>query len=186
MADATGAAQARILSRTETRLSPWTTIVSKEVAFGPGQPAEVYHCLAQPDYVAILARTPGGLIPLVGQYRPAVEAYTWELPAGLIERGEDPETACRRELREETGLEAETIMCLGTYYADTGRLENKIHAFYVRTSDPDPAFVAEPGVAVEFVEPENLRQYILTGRFRHRLHLALLAVGPLMGADWTR
>ena len=36
------------------------------------------------------------------QYRPALEAFTWELPAGLVDPGEDPAETCRRELMEET------------------------------------------------------------------------------------
>src|SRR5205085_4423199 len=95
---------AKILSRKETPVSPWVKLVSKEVEFAPGQRAEVYHSLSQADYIAVLAQTPGGLIPIVRQYRPAVAAYTWELPAGLLEAGETPEDACRREVREETGL----------------------------------------------------------------------------------
>jgi ADP-ribose pyrophosphatase len=177
---------ARILSRMETPLSPWVTLVAKAVAFDRSGASEVYHCLAQPDYVAVLAQTPTGLIPLVRQYRPAVEAYTWELPAGLVESGEDPEQTCRRELKEETGLDAQSITYLGAYYVDTGRLENRLHAFYVRTSDPDPTFVSEGGLTVEFVDPPTLQGHVRTGRFRHLLHVALLAVAPLVGPDAIR
>lgn len=173
--------QARILARSETRLSPWVCIVRKEVEFVPGQEAEVYHCLSQPDYVAILAQTRSGLFPIVRQYRPAVEAYTWELPAGLLAQGEDPANGCRRELKEETGLEAETIVSLGNYYPDTGRLENRIHPFFVLASDPDPEFGCEPGLSVEFVTARSLREYVLSGRFNHQLHLGLFALVSLMG-----
>lgn len=172
---------AKVLLRTETQVSPWVCLVGKEVEFAPGQQAEVYHCLSQPDYVAILARTRGGLIPLVRQYRPAVEAYTWELPAGLLEKGEDPEDACRRELKEETGLEAESIIYLGSYYADTGRLENRLHAFFVSASDPDPTFVSEPGISVEFVNAQTLREYILSGKLQHVVHLGVLTAAYIAG-----
>ena len=175
---------ARILTRTRTRLSPWVHVVSKEVEFAPGKEVEVYHCVAQPDYIAILARTSSGLIPLVRQYRPAVEAYTWELPAGLLEEGESPEEACRRELKEETGLNAERTTYLGCYYPDTGRLENRLHAFFVTTSDPDPGFVSEPGISVDFVNAEKLRDCILSGKFRHQLHLALFTLATLKGFRW--
>ena len=171
----------RILLRTERSLSKWVRIVSKEVDFAQGRPTEVYHCLAQADYVAILARTRSDLIPIVRQYRPAVEAYTWELPAGLVEQGENPEAACCRELKEETGLDAESVAYLGSYYADTGRLENRLHAFIVQTSDPDLEFVPEPGIAVRFVSKDKLRDYILAGKFRHQLHLALLTLASVKG-----
>lgn len=168
------------------KVSPWVCVVRKEVEFGLSRQTEVYHCLSQPDYVAILARTRGGLIPIVQQYRPAVEAYTWELPAGLLEHGEDPGDACRRELKEETGLEAESVTYLGSYYADTGRLENHLHAFYILTPDPDPTFVPEAGISVKFVTAAMLRQYIISGQFRHQLHLGLLGIASLQGVDWDR
>jgi len=177
-------APARILKRTETRLSPWVRVISKEVEFASGKEVEVYHCVAQPDYIAILAKTSSGLIPLVRQYRPAVEAYTWELPAGLLEKGEGPEDACRRELKEETGLNAEKVTYLGCYYPDTGRLENRLHAFFVTTPDPDPGFAPEPGISVKFVSTQKLGEYILSGKFKHQLHIGILAIACLAGLDW--
>ncbi len=176
---------ARIVARKEDRVSPWVCIVSKEVEFAPDGETEVYHCLWQADYIAILAKTRSGLIPIVRQYRPAVEAYTWELPAGLLEKGEDFEVACRRELNEETGLEAESVTYLGSYYADTGRLENRLHAFFVSASDPDPNFVPEAGIAVDFVDANTLKARVLSGAFRHQLHLGLFAVATWMGIDWN-
>ena len=40
---------------------------------------------------------------IIVQYRPPVEAFCVEFPAGLIDEGESPEQAAVRELREETG-----------------------------------------------------------------------------------
>ncbi|MGK7873263.1 MAG: NUDIX hydrolase [Xenococcaceae cyanobacterium] len=172
---------AKIVSRKETRFSPWVGIVAKEVEFAPGQKTEIYHCLSQSDYIAILARTPSDLIPIVRQYRPAVQAYTWELPAGLLEEGEVPEQTCRRELKEETGLSAESITYLGSYYADTGRLENRLHAFFVKASEPDPHFVPEPGMSVDFVNMQVLERYILEGKFIHQLHFGVFTLANIKG-----
>lgn len=171
-----------LLRRTETRVSPWVRLVEKEVRFDTA-PSELYHCLAQADYVVALVENEHGLIPLVHQYRPAVETYTWELPAGLLDEGESAEVACRREVKEETGLEVESITPLGTFYPDTGRLENLIHAFLVKGRGPDPSFVGEPGLQVQFVTRAALKQRIRSGEFRHQLHLGVLAVAALEGFD---
>ena len=74
-----------------------------------GRPAEIYHAVDQQDYLAIVARTPSGHFPIVRQYRPALESFTWELPAGLAEPDEDPAEGCRRELLEETGYPTRAI-----------------------------------------------------------------------------
>jgi ADP-ribose pyrophosphatase len=171
--------EARIVGREETRLSPWVRVVRKDVVFTRGALPEAYHCLAQADYVAVLAVTRAGLIPLVRQFRPAVEDYTWELPSGLVDSDESPESTCRRELMEETGLEVESLRCLGSFYPDTGRLQNRLHAFYVRASDPAPEFVPEPGMAVRFVNQTELVQLVRTQELRHQLHLGVLLAASL-------
>lgn len=173
-------AERKILSRNESVLSPWVRLVQKEVEFSPGQAPESYHCFAQADYIAILAQTPDGKIPIVRQYRPAVEAYTWEFPAGLLEVGEDPIEASRRELKEEAGLDAVSIVSLGEYFTDTGRLENKQHVFYVRTLQPNSNFVSEQGMCVAYVTLEELKARIRSKEFQHQLHIAVLALYELL------
>ena len=173
----------KILSRHETRISSWVRLVAKEVEFDDGR-IETYHMIGQNDYVAILAKTEGGLIPIVRQYRPAVEDYTYELPAGLVESGERPEETCRRELLEETGLHAQSIISMGEYWADTGRLENRLHNFFVTAPDPVLHSSTEPGMSVEFIRPDMLRQYISSGKFRHQLHIALLAIADVVRPGW--
>ena len=59
------------------------SIVAREVEFARGEPPQTYHAVEQADYIAIVAVTRGGKIAIVRQYRPALEAFAWELPAGL-------------------------------------------------------------------------------------------------------
>lgn len=172
---------ARILSRTETAVSPWVRLVEKAVEFTVGTPPELYHCLAQADYVIAIARTPSGRIPIVSQFRPAVGCETWEFPSGLLEPGETPESCCRRELSEEAGLSCETVHSLGKYFPDTGRLENRVHVFVVDASEPRSDFVREPGLELVFVSPNELRERILNGTFIHQLHLGAIATASLRG-----
>ncbi len=63
--------------------------------------------------VIVVARLqPGNKLLLVRQYRPPVEAWTLEFPAGLVDNGESPEQTALRELREETGYCAERVRLL--------------------------------------------------------------------------
>jgi len=71
----------------------------------------------------MLVRTECGLIPIVRQFRPSVEEFTWELPAGTVDAGETPEDAAA-VVEEETGLSAGNCSTLGTsiqYRADSSR-----------------------------------------------------------------
>ena len=90
----------KIRSRRTIPISQWMNVIAREVEFTAGAEPQVYHAVAQLDYLAIVALTPDGRIPIVRQYRPAIEAFTWELPAGLLERGEEPAAAAARELLE--------------------------------------------------------------------------------------
>jgi ADP-ribose pyrophosphatase len=170
---------AHTIARHEEVISPWVKLVTKQVAFDPDGETEVYHCLTQNAYLAILARTPRGLFPIVRQYRPAVDAYTWELPAGTVEIGEDLIECCRRELREETGLMAQDCVYLGDTYPDTGRLEQPAHAFFVNASEPIPNFVPEDRIDVEFVTAPELAELIRLNIFKHQLHLGVLLQAAL-------
>src|SRR5262249_11451881 len=111
-------AVARIIARSETPVSPWVRVVENTVELAPNTPPEAFHSLAQADYVTVVARTRSGLIPIVSQFRPAVGCITWELPGGLIEAGEAPEVCCRRELREEVGVDALQVTPLGHWFPD--------------------------------------------------------------------
>src|SRR5262249_25083552 len=141
---------------------------------------ETYHALGVGDYVVAVARTAAGLVPIVRQFRPAIEGYTWELPSGLVEPDEDPETACRRELLEETGLVAGRVVSLGAFPPDVGRLDVRQHVFRVDAVGPDPDFVPESGMAVEYVEPATIRRLIRAGLFPTLNHIAAWC---LAGAD---
>src|SRR5665647_350492 len=94
----------KIKARRTIDISPWMHVIEREVEFSPGSPLELYHAVGQQDYIAIVALTPDGRIPIVRQYRPALEQFTWELPAGLVDKGEAAAETCRRELLEETGF----------------------------------------------------------------------------------
>jgi ADP-ribose pyrophosphatase len=169
----------RIRSRRTTKVSPWMEIVEREVEFTQGAPAELYHAVGQQDYIAIVARDPDGKIPVVRQYRPAVEAFTWELPAGMVEAGEDPAECCRRELLEETGLPAKQIHALGTYAPCTARLSNRVHSFFAETGERDPHQAAEAGIAVKMVSVAELAELIRTGEFVLQLHIGAIMLAGM-------
>jgi ADP-ribose pyrophosphatase len=173
----------RIVSEKTTRLSSWVQIVERAVEFEPGQTPEVYHSLGQADYVAILAITPEGTIPIVRQFRPGYGHCTWELPAGHVDPQENPESSCIRELQEETGLIARQVYPLGTYSPCTLRLSNRLHSFFVEVQESQPGFQPEKGMEIKKVTPEQLLQMILTEEFPLQLHVGVIlraAIDPVV------
>jgi ADP-ribose diphosphatase len=171
----------KITARRSTKLSPWVDLIEREVEFTQGAPAELYHAVGQGDYIAIVARTPDGRIPIVRQYRPALEQFTWELPAGMVDDGEDAAACCRRELLEETGLTPARVDALGTYSPCTARLSNWVHSFFVETGPAAAARAGEPGIEVRLVSPAELGGLIRSGAFVLQLHLGALLLAGMRG-----
>jgi 8-oxo-dGTP pyrophosphatase MutT (NUDIX family) len=168
----------KIKSRQIIKISPWVEIIAREVEFKPDT-TEVYHAVKQQDYLAIVAVTPSGHFPLVRQYRPALESFSWELPAGLVDPGESPAEGCRRELLEETGYPARAIHPLGIAAPCSGRLSNRIHSYFIATGERIPDFVPEFGLDVRLVTPAELIDMIKSGDFVSQLHLGALLLAEV-------
>ncbi len=161
--------------------SEWCSFIEKLADAGDGLGVQPFYGVASPDYLGIVARTPSGKYPIVYQSRPVVGLVTCELPAGTVEPGETSEEAAIRELKEETGLEAKTLIPLGTHCSDSGRLTNRIHSFFVETQgEPDPRFVPEVGMRVEYVDEQELVRLASSGGLHQLLHVGTvyLALGP--------
>jgi len=171
----------KVVSRRLTRVSPWMTVIERAVEFAPGAPVELYHAVGQQDYIAIVALTPEGRIPIVRQYRPALERFTWELPAGLVDEGEDAADTCRRELMEETGYPAKTVHALGCYAPCTARLSNRVHSFFVETGPRAEGQTGEVGTELKLVTPVELVALIRSGEFVLQLHIGALLLAGMRG-----
>lgn len=171
----------RIVSRRTTRVSPWVEIIERGVQFEADLTTELYHAIDQQDYIAIVARTPDGTIPIVRQYRPALESFTWELPAGTVDKGETPIDCCRHELLEETGLPALMVHTLGSYAPCTARLSNRVHSFFVETGPRSEQSTIEPGIELKLVTAHELAVLILRGEFVLQLHIGALMLASMRG-----
>ncbi|MEJ6950969.1 NUDIX hydrolase [Natronospora cellulosivora (SeqCode)] len=79
--------------------------------------------------VTILALSDDDRILMVEQFRKAAEESLLELPAGKLEKGEDPLECAKRELIEETGFEASNIKHLFSFYTTPGFCDEIIHLY---------------------------------------------------------
>ncbi len=157
--------------------TPWFDLLAKRL-----EPAGApWYSLRLPDYAAVLAITPDERVLIVRQYRPAVERYMLELPSGLVDPGETPEQAARRELLEETGYEAETLEVLGPMFPDTGRLGNRIWNCLATGARRVEGRAPEAGIEVTVWTLAELARAMLDGRFDHSLHVATLMAAVVRG-----
>jgi ADP-ribose pyrophosphatase len=88
---------------------------------------------------------------LLKQYRFAIDQYIFEVPAGTIEPGEDPKETARRELIEETGFTAETIIPKGFIYTTPGFTDEKIYLFEATDLSPSDEFGKDEDELIEVI-----------------------------------
>lgn len=82
-----------------------------------------------PGAVAVIPMTNDGKLVLVRQYRKALERVLVEIPAGKLEKGEEPLVTARRELEEETGYSAKSMRHLVSFYTSPGFADELIHLY---------------------------------------------------------
>jgi ADP-ribose pyrophosphatase len=101
-----------------------------------------YYVIERPDAAIVFPLTESGEVVLVRQYRPPLEMMELGLPAGLVEAGERPEEAARRELAEETGYTGGEWDLLGSLASSPSLKDNWAYLFLARdveeTTAPDP------------------------------------------------
>lgn len=85
--------------------------------------------IRHPGGVGVIPVTEKGEIYLVRQFRKPYECELLEIPAGKLEKGENPQDCGERELREETGLRASKITFLTEMYPSPGYTDEKIHIY---------------------------------------------------------
>lgn len=177
-----GPSASTLVGRSEQQVSPWVTLVSRDILSPAEQQPQTYHSLSQADYVCVVAVTPSGQIPFVRQYRPALDRMSLELPAGLVDAAEDPMLAASRELAEETGLlPSQDLLPLGCFDPDSARLENRLWGYFAASTRRLEQWVPEPGVEPVLLSPEQVVNAIAGGALQHALHIAMLGVCVIRG-----
>ena len=83
---------------------PWLTARRDVVRLPNGTEIPEFYVLEYPDWVNIIAVTADGEFVMIRQYRHGIDQTRYELVAGCVDPGEDPLTAAKRELYEETGF----------------------------------------------------------------------------------
>ena len=92
---------------------------------------------------AVVALDAEGRVLLVRQERPAVGARVLELPAGLVDPGEEPLACAARELAEETGFAAREVRHLVSFYTSPGFCTELLHVFVATGLEPVRAHADE-------------------------------------------
>ncbi len=120
--------------------------------------------VCHPGGVAVVPVDQNGFVYMVRQYRIPYDAVMLEVPAGKLDKGENPDLAAQRELKEETGLTAETMVFMGHFYPTVGFCDEDLRMYLANglsqgETDPDE----DEFVEVEKIHMDKLVQMIMNG-----------------------
>jgi ADP-ribose pyrophosphatase len=111
--------------------------------------------IRHPKSVVLLPVPEPGHIILIRQYRYPLNRWMWELPAGSVDEGEQPEAAARRECHEEIGRVPETIVRLAALHPTPGYCDEEMMFFRL-------SGLSEPSEAAEADEDEDIEPRVFS------------------------
>ncbi len=99
-------------------------------------PPHDWYIITHPGAVAAVPVNNDGKLILIQQWRRAIDQIIYELPAGTLDDGEKVLECMQRELREEIGYKADTLISLGGLYPSPGFCTEYIHLFIAQGLSP--------------------------------------------------
>ena len=130
--------------------------------------------LDSPDWINILPITTDGKVIFVNQFRHGSAEFTMEVPAGMVDPHEtDPLMAAKRELLEETGFSAETVIHLGSIQPNPAFLNNWCHTYLALncTKVQEVEFDNFEDIEIELIPLDQIEDLVTAGRITHSLVL---------------
>jgi ADP-ribose pyrophosphatase len=152
----------------------WIKPTADRCLLSSGKVIEPYYVLHEPDWVHVFAQDGDGSVLVVRQFRYAAAALCVELPGGVIDKGETPLAAAKRELLEETGYAASEWIPVGRMYANPARQTNSVHVFAARglAHPMSQALDDSEEIEFEFAPIARVHEMIEQGQFSQALHIA--------------
>lgn len=156
---------------------PRVTVVEDEIALPSGEHTKYLRFDNEGDAVSLVCRRDDGRILLQREYSYPVDAWEYQLPAGIVKPGEDLQSAANRELMEESGFRANKLRSCGYYYFNNRRSNQKMYV-YIGSDLVDESLAADAEEVIENVwhTEEEIHGLIATGDIRNLTILAGLSL----------
>ncbi len=146
--------------------SKWMTVTDDKVETETGHTIDSYGVVHKKPF-SIAIPWDGKETVLVGQYRYTVDKFSWEFPMGHFE-GDSVEDTAIIELEEETGLKAEKMEKIGSFYPANGFLNQEAFVFVATglTETKPNREGGEEGMVEKKVTPKELNEMIVKGEIK--------------------
>ena len=124
-----------------------------------------------PDWVNVIALTDEGEVVMIRQYRHGSDEITLEIPGGILDEGEKPEDAARRELLEETGFAGDRGRIIGCVRPNPALFDNSAYTVLItgarRVAEPSPD--EHEDIAVRLYSLKEAEEMLRRGEITHSL-----------------
>jgi ADP-ribose pyrophosphatase len=159
----------------------WATLRVDTCKLQNGTVKDDYFVLEYPDWVNAVALTKDNKIILVRQYRHGADIISLEIPGGVIDGDELPESAVKRELLEETGYTFETCEQIATLYPNPATANNRTFTYFLTGGvKTHPQHLDEHEILnVEEYSIEEVKQFLKENKIEQALHTAAIFYGLL-------
>ncbi len=124
--------------------------------------------VVHPGAVVVLPVRADGRVVMLRNHRFAVAETLWELPAGTLEPGEDPQLCAARELEEETGYTSARVEPLHQFFTTPGICTERMHAYLAHDARPagQQALGETERIEVELLTPAQLDELLARGEIK--------------------
>jgi ADP-ribose pyrophosphatase len=166
------------------KLHSWKRIslIEEEVDLPNGQ--KITHTtISHPGAAVILPIDENGNIIVINQFRPSLKKWLLELPAGTLEGGEAVEACANRELEEETGYSAKTMISLGQVTPLAGFCDELQHLYVAKDLTLTRRYDCDEDEVIEVISlsVKQLEQKIINGEITDAKTIACLSKAKLCG-----
>ncbi|GAA4144334.1 NUDIX hydrolase [Sphingobacterium kyonggiense] len=155
---------------------PWATLRVDRLEMPSGHIKEEYYVLEYPTWVNMIGITENNQILFVRQYRHGAQSIMVELPAGVVEDGEDPEVAARRELLEETGYAFDDCEYICELFANPATSGNLTYTYLLTGGKKvqEQELDDSEDIEVVLMDIEEAKQFLFDNKIGQALHSSAL------------
>ncbi|PWC36319.1 NUDIX hydrolase [Azospirillum sp. TSO35-2] len=135
--------------------SPFLKVKAETVRLPDGRTVDSFYQVEQPDYALMFVETEDGRVVMLRSYKHGARRVSLTFPAGALSPGEDPLSAAKRELLEETGYAADDWTALGEFVVQANHRGCACHMFHARgarqVAEPDDGDLEEMRIELHSV-----------------------------------